>query len=92
MRVAAFIGMPPSNPIEIALPDNISGNSFSPNGFRIWRDLVRRGISERNEEIYDNFSKVNAARRGVGSRRSRLSGLKIPLNLPLQRKTFYPPL
>jgi len=63
MRFAAFIVMPPSNPIEIALPDNISGNSSSPNGFRIWRDLVRRGMPERNEGIYDNFSKVNAARR-----------------------------
>jgi hypothetical protein len=63
MRFATFIGMPPVNPIEMALPDNISGNSFGPNGFRIWRDLVRRGMPERNEGIYDNFSKVNAARR-----------------------------
>jgi hypothetical protein len=65
MRFTTFIGMPPSIPIEIALPDNISGNSFSPNGFRIRRDLVRRGMPERNEGIYDNFSKVNAAGRGV---------------------------
>jgi hypothetical protein len=65
MRFAAFIGMPPSIPIEIALPDNITGNAFSSNGFRIWRDLVRRGMPERKAGIYDNFSKVNAARRGV---------------------------